>query len=149
MAALIGVQGRFAGFPSGVPDCIPVLDVEITPYTIHRHAVIAVTGYTAELGILIKIIAASGVTDQTEEILVSEVIDPWKWRLGIRDDIFAMNIVEISVLVVLHSIVDQKSMQRYCFLGVSPNTFPTNYVRILQNCQNNGILLFINMFNNI
>ena len=149
MTTFIGVQRRFAGFPARVPNSIPILDIEITPYTIHRHAVVSVTGDTAELGILIKIIAASGVTDQTEEILVSEVIDPWKWRLGIRYDIFAMNIVEISVLVVLHSIVDQKTMQRYCFLGVSPNTFPTNYVRILQNCQNNGILLFINMFNNI
>ena len=134
MATFIGVQRRFAGFPSRIPYSIPILDVEIAPYTVHRHAVIAITGYTAELGILIKIIAASGVTDQTEEILISQIIDPRERCLRSRDHILTMLIVKISVIRISHLswfVVFEIPVQNYCFFCKQTNTKPTDFMRFL------------------
>ena len=138
MAAFIGVQRRFAGFPARVPNSIPILDIEITSYTIHRHAVIAITGYTAELGILIKIIAASGVTDQTEEILVSQIIDPRERCLRSRDYILTMLVIKISVIRISHLswlVVFEIPVQNYCFFCKQTNSKPTDTLRFLSKCQ--------------
>lgn len=41
-----------------------------------RHVVVAVAGDAAQLGVLVEGIAAAGVGDQAEEVLVAEVVDP-------------------------------------------------------------------------
>ena len=40
------------------------------------HVVVAVAGDAAQLGVLVEGIAAAGVGDQGEEVLVAEVVDP-------------------------------------------------------------------------
>lgn len=41
-----------------------------------RHVVVSVAGDAAQLGVLVEGIAAAGVGDQAEEVLVAEVVDP-------------------------------------------------------------------------
>ena len=138
MTTFIGVQRRFAGFPSRIPYSIPILDVEIAPYTVHRHAVIAITGYTAELGILIKIIAASGIAYQAEEIFISQIIDPRKRCLRSRDHILTMLVIKISVIRISHFswlVVFEIPVQNYCFFRKQTNTKPTDFLHFLPKCQ--------------
>ena len=59
--ALIEIKLRLAGLPAGIPYGISILDIEITPARIHRHAVVAVAENPAELGILAEAVAAGGI----------------------------------------------------------------------------------------
>ncbi len=109
VAALVAVEGRLAGFPSGIPDdsllftlSSLLYNIEISSAVVHGHAVVAVARDAAELGVLEERVAAGGIGNQGEEVLVAQVVDPGPGRLGIGDDIFAMCVVEMSVGLVVH-----------------------------------------------
>ena len=97
MPALVFVQRRLAGLPSRIPDSSTVHYIKIAAYGIHRNAIISISGDTAELGVFVKIIPASGVGDQTKEIFVSKVIDPRERCFRIGDDVFPFFVIKISV----------------------------------------------------
>ena len=94
--ALIEVQRRLAGLPARVPDSVAVLDVIIAPAIVHRHPVVAVPQDPAELGVLAEAVAAGGVGNEGEEILRAHIVDPGPRGGGIRDDVLAVRVVEMS-----------------------------------------------------
>ena len=96
MAALIEVQGSLARFPARRPDRSLVIDIEITSAVVHRDIVVAVTGYTTELRVLVEGISAGRVGDQREEVLVAEVVDPRPRCLRVGDHIFPTLIIKVS-----------------------------------------------------
>ena len=71
MAALIAVERCAARFPSRVPHCVTVLDVEIAAVVVHRHVVVAVACDAAELCVFVERVASGSVGDQREEVLVA------------------------------------------------------------------------------
>ena len=71
MTALIAVEWGLAGLPSWTPHRVAVVDIEVTATSIHGHTIIAIAGDAAELGILIEVVATSGVRDEAEEVLVA------------------------------------------------------------------------------
>ena len=102
MTALVTIEGSLAWFPAGVPYRAAVVDVEIAATIVHRHAIVAVAGDAAELGILVEIVAACGVGDETEEIFVPEVVDPREWCCRVGDDVFAVGIIEVAKYFSFH-----------------------------------------------
>jgi hypothetical protein len=96
VAAFIGVQLRFGRLPAGIPDGIPVFNIDVFAVAVIGLVIIAVSGDPEELGVLIEGIASAGIGDQTEEVSVSQVVDPGQRRPGRRNDIFASVVIKIS-----------------------------------------------------
>ena len=88
----IGLDRRPARRPYG----LAVLDVEVTAAHVNRYVVVAVTGDSAETGILVEVIAAGSVGDQGEKLLCSEVIDPRIRGFRILNDVFFVCVVKIA-----------------------------------------------------
>ena len=61
MTALVEVERSLTGFPTWIPNRVAILDVEIASTVVHRHIIVAIARDTAELGILVEAVAASGV----------------------------------------------------------------------------------------
>jgi hypothetical protein len=61
VAALIAVERRLAGLPSGVPDGVAILDIEIAAGVIYRHIVVPIACDASELGILAEGISSCRV----------------------------------------------------------------------------------------
>ena len=97
VAALVGVEWRLDRLPSGAPHGAAVVDVEVAAACIHGHAVVAVAGDAAELGVLVEAITAGGVTYEGEKILVSEIVYPGPRSARVGDDVLACLVVEMSV----------------------------------------------------
>ena len=70
MAALIRVERRLAGFPTGIPNGSVVVDVEVASTIVHGYSVVSVAGDAAELGILVEVVTAGRIADQTEEVFM-------------------------------------------------------------------------------
>ena len=96
VAAFVCVERCLAGFPSGTPHRATIVDVEVAATGIHRHAIVAVARDTAELGVFVETVAASGVADETEEILIAQIVNPGKRCLRVGDDILAVFVVKIT-----------------------------------------------------
>ena len=96
MAALIEVEFRLRRLPGRIPDGAAVLDVEVLAVAVIGDIVVAIAGDAQELRILIEGIAAAGVGDQREEVLVPKVVNPGKRRSGCRDDILPVCVIEVS-----------------------------------------------------
>ena len=116
VAALVTVERSLARLPSGRPDGISVLYIEITSARIHRNAVVTVSRYPAELGVTVEGIAAGGIGNQGKEVLVAEVVDPGPGSGRIGDDILAEGVIimsvffHISVCVSMHSAPQNKQI---------------------------------------
>ena len=102
VAALIGVQLGFRGLPTGVPDGIAVLDIEIVAVAVQRHGIVAVTGQAEQLGVFIKAVSSGSIGNQRKEAIHSQIIDPGKGRFRGLDDIFFICIVKMSKLHVFN-----------------------------------------------
>ena len=63
VATFVGIKRGLGRFPTGIPDSVTILYVEITATGIHRHTVVAVTGEATEFGILIEAVASGGIGD--------------------------------------------------------------------------------------
>ena len=96
MAAFVGVEVSFSRLPGGIPDGIPVLDVEILSVAVIWNVVVAVTRQTKKSGVLIKGIPPAGVRYQAEKVLISEVVDPRKRCLRRCDHILSVLIIVMS-----------------------------------------------------
>ena len=79
------------------------MDIEVSTTVVHRHTVIAVTGDATELGILIEVVAAARVGNQSEEVLVTQIVDPGERGGGFGDDKLASLVVVVTVNLVAHS----------------------------------------------
>ena len=102
VTALVAVEWSFAGFPSGVPHGVAILDIEIATAIVHRHAVVSVAGDATELGILVEGITTCCVGDEGEEILVAQIIDPRPWGLRIGNHVLAIVVIEMTILFFCH-----------------------------------------------
>ena len=98
MTAFIGIKFRLRRLPSGIPDGIVVLNIEILPVVIIGNTVVAITCDTEKLCILIEGVTASGVGNQAEEVIAAEIVDPGKRRFRCGDDIFHGGIVKVTVV---------------------------------------------------
>lgn len=103
VSALILVERGLAGFPTGVPYRVAILDIEITATGVHRYAVVAIAGDAAEFGILVEGISSGGVGDEREEIFCAKIVDPGPRCAWLCDHIFSVEVIEMTVL--LHLIV--------------------------------------------
>ena len=103
VTTLIPIQFRLARLPAWIPDSIAIFYIEVSSDAIHRHAVVSIACDTAKLGVLVEVITACSIGNQTEKVFIAEVVDPRKWCLWVGDDIFAMRVVEMSVLSVVHN----------------------------------------------
>ena len=101
VTALVEVERRLTGFPSRIPDGVAILDVEVTAAIVHRHVVIAITGDTAELGVLVKTVSTCGIRDERKEVLVAQIIDPGPRSLRVSNNILSMLVIEVSVTFLL------------------------------------------------
>jgi hypothetical protein len=101
MTALIEVERRLTGFPSRIPDGVAILDVEVAAAIVHRHVVVAITGDTAELGVLVKTVSACCIGDERKEILIAQIIDPGPRSLRVSNNILSMLVIEVSVTFLL------------------------------------------------
>ena len=54
VAALVEIEWRLAGLPSGIPHAAIVVDVEVASAVIHRHIIVAIARDAAELGIFVE-----------------------------------------------------------------------------------------------
>ena len=104
MTALVAIEGCLAGLPCRRPYAAAFVDVEVASPVVHRHAVVAVAGDTAELGILVEGVASGGIGDEREEIFIAQVVNPRPGCLGVGNDVFAVFVIEISESFVLHII---------------------------------------------
>ena len=102
VTALIEVEGCLAGLPAWVPDGVAVLDIEVSSAIVHRYIVVAIAGDTTELGILVEAVAAGGIRDEREEILIAQIVDPGPRSLRVCDDVLAMLVVEMTVTFLFH-----------------------------------------------
>ena len=105
VTALIEVERRLARLPAWVPDGVAVLDIEVSSAIVHRYIVVAIAGDTTELGILVEAVAASGIRDEREEILIAQIVDPGPRSLRVCDDVLAMLVVEMTVTFLFHNFV--------------------------------------------
>ena len=64
MTAFIKVEWCLARFPTGVPDGVTFLDIEITPTIVHGDIVVTIPCEAAEFGILVETVAAGCVADE-------------------------------------------------------------------------------------
>ena len=96
VAARIGVEGGLRRLPAGIPDRVAVLDVKVLAARVHRHVVVAVARDAAELRVLEEGVAACGVGDEREEVLVAEIVDPRPRGLRVGDHVFAVGVVKVS-----------------------------------------------------
>ena len=94
MTALIEIKRGLAGLPTRIPHGITILDIEIATACVHRHAVVAITGYTAELGILAETVTAYAVVNGVGAIVVDNYNE-----LNVIQDICEKNNLEAFVLV--------------------------------------------------
>ena len=99
MTTFVTIQRSLARLPSRIPNRLSVFHVEITSDAVHRHAVVTITGNAAELSIFVEIITASGIRDQTEKVLVTQIVNPRKRSPRISDNILTMSVIKMSVFV--------------------------------------------------
>ena len=98
MAAFERIELGASGFPAGIPDRLALLHVEEAAVVIHRVVVIPITGEAAELGVLPERIAAGGLRDHAEVLVLSEVIEPGQGSVRARDNKLAIGVVEGAVV---------------------------------------------------
>ncbi len=96
MAALIRVEPGSRRLPCRIPEGIAVLNVEILAVAVVWDIIVAVACDAEQLCILIEGIAAHRVGDNTEEVLVAEIIDPRQRSRRSSDDIFLTGIIKIA-----------------------------------------------------
>ena len=96
MTALIGIQLGLGRLPCRVPDLISLFDIKILAIAVVRNVVVTIAGQAKKLCILIEGISAVCVGNQTEEILVSQIINPGKRCLRSCDDIFHGIIIKVT-----------------------------------------------------
>ena len=110
VAAFVEVQRRLARLPSRRPHRASVVDVEISSAVVHRDVVVAVACDSAEFRVLIEGISSGRVGNQRKEVLVAQIVDPGPRRLRIRNDIFTIEVIEMTEASLLHLV---------CFLFLS------------------------------
>jgi hypothetical protein len=101
--AFVGIKRCLGRLPAWIPDKSFIVDIIVLAVGIIRDVVIAVACDAEHLRILIEAVAAAGVGNDREEIVASEIIDPWKRRFGGRDDVLTGRIIEITVFHVWSS----------------------------------------------
>jgi hypothetical protein len=102
MTALVFVQWRLAGFPSGIPYILSVIDVEIAAAVIHGNAIVTIAGNAAELGVFEERVAPGGIRNQGKEVFIAKIVNPRPWCFRISNDILTMGIVEVTISFVVH-----------------------------------------------
>jgi hypothetical protein len=101
VVALIVVEIGLSGLPAGIPNGVSIFDIVIAATCVDWHVVVAVAGETPELGIFVEAVAASRVGDETEELLVAEIVNPRVRGLRVSDYIFPVGVIKISVFHIL------------------------------------------------
>jgi hypothetical protein len=74
VSAFIALQRGLRRLPAGIPDRFTVADVVVASAGVDRNIVVAVAGQAAKLGILVEAVAAAGIRNQPEELLVPKVV---------------------------------------------------------------------------
>ena len=98
VTAGVAVQLCLGRLPADVPDGPAVPNVYMIAVCVQGTGVIAVTGQTAESGILIKGISACGIRQNGKKLLTAQVVDPRQGRAGSGDHIFFLRVIKISEL---------------------------------------------------
>ena len=96
VTALVAVKLSLYRGPAGIPDCVAVLDVEVSAAHVYRDVVVAVTGDTAQTSVLIEAVAACRVGYQREETLGSEVVYPRVGSTGRGNYILAVFVIKMT-----------------------------------------------------
>jgi hypothetical protein len=106
MTTLVEVERGLTGLPARIPDSIAILNIKVPTPIVHRYIVVTITGDATELGILIKAVSTCGVTNQREEVLIAQIVDPGPRGLGICNDILTMLVVKVTVTFLLFHKID-------------------------------------------
>jgi hypothetical protein len=96
VSALIAVQFCLGRLPSGVPDSILIFNIYVLSVSVVRHIIVTITCKPQKPCILIKGIASASIGDQSEEVLVPEIIDPGERSLGSCDHVLPVGVIEMS-----------------------------------------------------
>ena len=103
MTTLIEVEWCLARLPSRIPHRAIVVDVKIASAIVHRHVVVAIASDTAELGILIKRVASSGIGNQRKKVLIAQIVNPGPRSLRVSNYIFTMLVIKVSIAFIFHN----------------------------------------------
>ena len=101
-AVAAGIPGQLPAH--GLPGYAPVFagvvipDVEVMPRHIHRHAVGPEAGDAVMLRRAVEQISARGMVEHAVHVARSDIIGPGYGQVGSLNDVFAVRVVEISVL---------------------------------------------------
>ena len=96
MSAAVPVEFRLNRLPAGIPDGVSVFYIKVKAFLIQRAVVIAVARDSPQSCIAVEAVAAGGVAQQREEVLVSEVVDPGQRSTWCRNDIFASRVIKVT-----------------------------------------------------
>ena len=98
MAALVKIQLGLGGLPAGVPDGAALFNIVIAAVRIRRYVIIPVAGDAAQLGVLVKTVAARRVGDKAKESLTAQVVDPRQRCARGGDDVFPCVVIKVTEL---------------------------------------------------
>ena len=100
VAARIVLQGVARRLPGRGPELsrFVIPQIHIAPAEIHGHIVVPVAGEPAQAGVAIKRIAPGRVGNDSKISLATQVVDPWKGRVRLRNHVLAIRVVEMSEL---------------------------------------------------
>ncbi len=97
--ALVRLEVAVGRLPAGAPvvAAVVVADVQVSPAQVERRVVVPVAGESPQAGVAHERVAAGRVRDDPEVLVAAEVVDPRQRRVGPRDDVFAVVVVEMAV----------------------------------------------------
>ena len=93
----VSVKLCLGRLPSGVPDRVAVLNIEIVPVGILWRVVVAESGEPEKLGVFVEAVTASGVRYERKEFFASQIIDPGERSPWCGNDVFFIPVVKITV----------------------------------------------------
>ena len=96
MSALITVQLSLGRLPSSIPNSVFILYIYVLSVSVVGNVVIAIACDSQKSCILIKGITSACIGDQSEEVLVPEIVDPRERSSGSCNHILSIGVVEVS-----------------------------------------------------
>ena len=91
------VQGSLCGHEGWRPGFFVVNGyIEHTAPVVLRHVIVSEACNTTHLCIFIEIVSSGCIGNKTEEVFISQVVDPWKGSVWCLDYIFFSFIIEMA-----------------------------------------------------
>ena len=105
MPTLIFIQRSLERHEGWRPSILAIFNVEHASPVIFRYVVISEAGDSPHLCVFIEIISSGCIRDETEEIFISQIVDPWQWSVWSLDYILLSFVIKMSELQFMPPVV--------------------------------------------